>query len=67
MEKYEQSKWIFEGEPKYLDVSKPHDSKVCIATFPRSGNTFIRKALETITGITTGSDCEAASTLAFPV
>jgi len=67
MELYEQNKWIFEGVAKYLDTNKPHDSKVCIATFPRSGNTFIRKTLETITGITTGSDCEAASNLAFPI
>ena len=29
---------------------------VIFASFPRSGNTFTRKYLETITGIVTGSD-----------
>ena len=33
------------------------ESKILIATHPRSGNTMLRKHFENITGISTGSDC----------
>jgi len=36
---------------------------VCLASFPRSGNSFLRKLLETITGVFTGSDFSIRDTL----
>ena len=45
-------------EPKYL--SKNVFEKVVLASYPRSGNTLIRKYLEDITGIPTGSDFDQA-------
>jgi hypothetical protein len=45
------------GEPKFLDgkVSMIGD-RVAFASFPRSGNSFLRKMIEQITGVFTGSD-----------
>ncbi|CAI2363576.1 unnamed protein product [Moneuplotes crassus] len=43
-------------EPKYL--SKNDFEKVVLTSYPRSGNTLLRKYLEDITGIITGSDCD---------
>ena len=46
-------------ESKYL--SENHFEKVTITTYPRSGNTLIRKYIEDITGIVTGSDTDFGS------
>lgn len=40
--------------PKYL--SKNFLEKVVLTSYPRSGNTLLRKYLEDITGVITGSD-----------
>lgn len=41
-------------DAKYL--SKNYFEKVILTSYPRSGNTLLRKYLEDITGIVTGSD-----------
>jgi hypothetical protein len=50
------SKWMFEQEFKLLDGSPNLSNKVAFASFPRSGNTFLRKYCELLTGVQTGSD-----------
>lgn len=45
--------------PTFLDGKSISGDKTCYMTYPRSGNTFLRKYLELITGITTGSEIEA--------
>ena len=52
----EKNKWIFEGQPKYLDETVPVHNKICYSSHPRSGNTFLRKFFESVTGISTGAD-----------
>ena len=46
---------------KFLDKNAKNTvtsmgQKVSLSTYPRSGNSFIRKYLQLITGVTTGSD-----------
>ena len=43
-------------DAKYL--SKNLFEKVILTSYPRSGNTLLRKYLEDITGVITGSDCD---------
>ena len=51
---FEQAQWIWDGDFKFLD-GEPLPSKIAFNTFPRSGNTFLRKLIEQITGISTGA------------
>jgi hypothetical protein len=46
--------------PTFLDGKPITGDKVAYMTYPRSGNTFLRKYLELITGVTTGSEVEAS-------
>lgn len=39
------SKWIWDGDFKFLDGEKV-SSKIAFNTFPRSGNSFLRRLLE---------------------
>jgi hypothetical protein len=50
----EKNKWIFDNEFRFLD-GKPLKTKIAFCTFPRSGNSLMRRLLETATGIVTGS------------
>lgn len=50
------SKWMFEQEFKFLDGSPNLSNKVAFSSYPRSGNTFLRKYFEMLTGVQTGSD-----------
>ena len=57
---------MISGENKFLDSKiDMTGNRVCFASFPRTGNTFLRKILETVTGIFTGSDMNLAQTLMF--
>lgn len=48
------NKWIFDGDFKFCDgAALP--SKIAFNTYPRSGNSFLRKFMEQCTGITTGA------------
>jgi len=51
---YNNSKWIFDGEFRFLDM-EPVTHKIAFLSFPRSGNSLMRRALEQSTGICTGS------------
>jgi hypothetical protein len=47
-------KWMFDGKLRILD-GKPTDGDfILFNSVPRSGNTFMRRYLELITGIATG-------------
>lgn len=39
-------------------MSRNDFEKVVLTSYPRSGNTLLRKYLEDITGVITGSDCD---------
>ena len=54
--RWEASKWMFDGQFRYLDGQPNKSQKVAFCSFPRSGNTFLRRYLEMLTGITTGGD-----------
>jgi hypothetical protein len=54
---WEKSKWIFDGKLRYLDGSRNRGNKIALSSFPRSGNTFMRKYTDLLTGVHTGSDC----------
>ena len=50
--------YIWDGEFKFLDASHNllnEGSHVAFTSFPRSGNSFLRKFVEQVSGITTGS------------
>jgi hypothetical protein len=48
---------LISGECKFLDKkSEMKGDRVAFASFPRTGNSFLRKILEQITGVFTGSD-----------
>lgn len=49
--------------PRFLFKTSPHD-KAALVSYPRSGNSFMRKVLEQETGIVTGSDSRPNRTLA---
>ena len=48
--------WIANGEIRFLDGEDIGGDKVSFQSFPRSGNTMLRKFLEVVTGVHTGSD-----------
>jgi len=50
---FEQAQWMWNGDFKFLD-GEPLPSKIAFNTFPRSGNSFLRRLLEQVTGICTG-------------
>lgn len=55
---------LVSGECKFLDKkSELLGNKVAFASFPRTGNSFLRKILEQITGVFTGSDMPLEVTL----
>ena len=49
---------MFEGAPKFLDgkVTMQPKNRVIYTSVPRSGNSFLRKYFEQISGVVTGSD-----------
>lgn len=52
--KYED--WTFFGQLRFLDGEPGvQDHKVGFCSFPRSGNSFLRRLIENCTGIVTGS------------
>jgi hypothetical protein len=65
MSLYEENKWMFEGGAKFLDGEDINGSKIGMVTYPRTGNTFLRKLLQEITGIATGSDQHADIVYSF--
>jgi len=53
---WKKASWMFDGEFRFLDGESNKTNKVAFASFPRSGNTFLRKYFELLTGVQTGAD-----------
>jgi len=53
---YRENAWMFDGEFRFLDGERNASNKVALISWPRSGNSFTRRYLENLTGITTGAD-----------
>lgn len=52
----EKLRWMYDGKYRFLDSSTPvSGQKVAYCTFPRSGNSYLRRILESITGVSSGS------------
>ena len=47
---------MFQNEIKVLDGESNYNNKIAFASYPRSGNTFMRKYCELLTNIDTGCD-----------
>jgi hypothetical protein len=61
MEEYQS---LIKGDCKFLDKkSEMIGNRVAFASFPRTGNSFLRKILEQVTGVFTGSDMIIKMTL----
>lgn len=43
---WEQSQWMFDGEFRFLDGEPLGFNKIAFNTFPRSGNSFLRRLVE---------------------
>jgi len=52
---FKENSWIWDGEFRFLDGQSISGNKIGFTSFPRSGNSFLRRYVEQITGITTGS------------
>lgn len=54
---WQKNKWIYDViGGVFLDGERQVGNKITFASFPRSGNTFLRKYLTLLTGVPTGSD-----------
>jgi hypothetical protein len=54
-----------DGLGRFLDKSPIDGERICYLTYTRSGNTFLRKYIELVTGVITGS--EFTTKLPFPL
>ncbi len=55
----EEMRWAFDGEFRFLDMQTPTNTqKVAYNTFTRSGNSYLRRILENLTGISTGANVQ---------
>ena len=55
--------WIASGEIRFLDGEDIDGDKVSFQSFPRAGNSMLRKFLEVVTGVHTGSDMPLDATM----
>lgn len=46
---------MWDGEFRFLDGAPLTNKKIGFTSYPRSGNSFLRRYVEQVTGITTGS------------
>ena len=54
---WERCRWMFDPDHfRFLDGEENPSQRVALCSFPRSGNTFLRRYIELLTGIVTGSD-----------
>ena len=68
----EQHKWIFDGENYFLDGKEnlrgPQiGNHIQFTSFPRSGNSMLRKLIENVTGVETGSTMPAIFNSVLPI
>ena len=50
-ELWERARWMFDGTFRFLDGEANKSNKIAFCSFPRSGNTFLRRYMELLTGI----------------
>jgi hypothetical protein len=56
LERNSELDWIKDSGSRFLDTSVDmSEDGVCFGSFPRSGNSFLRRTIEDITGVVTGS------------
>ena len=67
LDAYEEYKKAYLDDKKlrFLDMKSDKNNIVAYKSFPRSGNTFLRKYIELITGVPTGSEMPLSITGAF--
>ena len=53
---WKKMKWAFDGTLRFLNGKKIESNKIALGSFPRSGNTFMRKYFDLLTGIHSGAD-----------
>jgi hypothetical protein len=54
---YEKENNILDGQRRFFDGDElPAGQRIAYTTFPRSGNTFLRRYLDQITGVETGAN-----------
>ena len=46
---------LFDGDFRFLDSTSIEGKRVGFTSYPRSGNSFLRRYLEQVSGTTTGS------------
>ena len=56
---------FLDGTLRFLDMTPLDGDRISYQTFGRSGSTFLRKYLELITGIPTGSEMNLGSPMTF--
>ena len=52
---FENNQWVWDGKFRFLDGEKI-DRRLGFTSYPRSGNSFLRRYVEQLTGIVTGSN-----------
>ena len=65
LSKLEENRWVFDNHTKFLDGENIDGNRVGIFSYYRAGNTFIRKYLEEVSGLVTGSNMGLLNTMVF--
>ena len=47
--------WMFDGEIRFLQGDPIKQNKIAFVSYPRTGNSFIRKLIENVTGTVTST------------
>ena len=55
--------WVSTNNLRFLARTDMTGQQVCLQSFPRTGNTFLRRVIELVTGVYTGSDMNINLTL----
>ena len=55
--------WVSGKNLRFLDQAETMGQQVCFQSFPRTGNSFLRRVIELVTGVYTGSDMNQDLTL----
>ena len=56
----EANQWMFDGQSRFLDgkenlSGRQHANHILLTSYPRSGNAFTRRTLESLTGVASGA------------
>lgn len=52
---FNDNQWIWDGDFRFLDRQDISGHRIGFTSYPRSGNSFLRRYCEQVTGLTTGS------------